>query len=277
MARRWDDKGGMTVGGNGFEPQRVREIPEVLRQDFVPAVPRENALGTNSSPVSDEKATPATLSAISWPEPQSLGHDLPPVPQLQRELLPRALRPWITDVAERMQVPLDIPGACGITPLAGCINRRALIQPKAADDGWWVVPTLWGGVILPPGFLKSPTLQLITQPLVEIEGLRRAEYAHESAAFELEGELFNIELAAWKESCKRSIKKGEEPPPRPDRELMLPVQRRLIITDSTFEKLHEIMHDNPAGVLMNCDELTGWLAQLDREGRQAERAFCLTA
>jgi putative DNA primase/helicase len=53
--------------------------------------------------------------------------------------------------------------------------------------------------------------------------------------------------------------------------------RRLIVGDSTFEKLHELMAENPAGLLVVRDELTGWWAQLDRIGREGERAFCLQA
>lgn len=39
----------------------------------------------------------------------------------------------------------------------------------------------------------------------------------------------------------------------------------------------KILAANPAGVLVVRDELTGWLAQLDRTGREGERAFCLEA
>jgi len=44
-----------------------------------------------------------------------------------------------------------------------------------------------------------------------------------------------------------------------------------------MEKLHEIMRDNPAGVLVIRDELSGWLATLDKPGREAERGFFLSA
>ena len=30
--------------------------------------------------------------------------------------------------------------------LAGAVYRRAVIQPKASDTGWVVVPNLWGGM-----------------------------------------------------------------------------------------------------------------------------------
>lgn len=42
-----------------------------------------------------------------------------------------------------------------------------------------------------------------------------------------------------------------------------------------MEKLHEILDKNPGGVLVVRDELSGWLATLDKQGREGERAFYL--
>ncbi len=67
------------------------------------------------------------------------------------------------------------------------------------------------------------------------------------------------------------------PPERPEGEPVEPTLRRLIVNDATFEALHQTMSDNSAGILMVRDELTGWWSQLDRAGREGERAFCLQA
>ena len=57
---------------------------------------------------------------------------------------------------------------------------------------------------------------------------------------------------------------------RPDASFTPPRRRRLIVVDATFEKLHEILAENPAGVLVIRDELTGWVAELERVGREGE-------
>lgn len=216
--------------------------------------------------------------APSWPLPEPLGGGLPPVKAFEVSLLPEALRAWVADIAERMQVPLDAPAACAVVALAGCASRRAVIQPKATDTSFQKVPNLWGGIVLPSGFLKSPVLQCVTRPLARIENEWRSEYESQLSDYVRQKERAEIELSAWKELLKIAIKSKTSPTQdRPNHELKEPIMRRLIVTDSTFEKLHEIMRDNPAGVLMIRDELTGWLAELDREGRQGERAFCLSA
>lgn len=80
-------------------------------------------------------ATRVLLGGVAdqWPAPQPLQGELPPVEAFEPELLPVSLRPLAEDVAERMQVPLDFVGALWVLCLAGAVNRRATIQPKAID------------------------------------------------------------------------------------------------------------------------------------------------
>src|SRR5262245_4933909 len=56
-----------------------------------------------------------------------------------------------------------------------------------------------------------------------------------------------------------------------------PILRRYKTNDSTVEKLGELLRDNPAGILILRDELTGLIASWDREGREGDRAFFLEA
>jgi hypothetical protein len=60
--------------------------------------------------------------------------------------LPAAFRPWVSDVAERTQCPVDFPAVAAVVLLATVVGRQVSIRPKAHDD-WTVVPNLWGAVI----------------------------------------------------------------------------------------------------------------------------------
>lgn len=220
---------------------------------------------------------PKPLASGDWSDPAPLGDELPPVQPFDLRFLPHSFRPLIEDVSERMQIPQDYAAAIAVVALAGCVGRRASIRPKALDHSWRVIPNLWGANIAPPGFMKSPVLHSLTLPLAHIEEGWCAEHERECEIYETEKEVLELKRQAWREESKKSIKKGGDAKRAPENTVEPPAQKRLILTDSTFEKLHEILSDNPAGVLVVRDELTGWLAQLDKQGREGERAFYLQA
>jgi hypothetical protein len=211
-----------------------------------------------------------------WPEAEPILGSLPEVDRFDPELLPEALRAWVSDIAERLQIPPDFPAATAIVELAGVIGRRARIRPKRFDD-WEVVPNLWGGIVGRPGLMKSPCIRTVLRPLRKIEAA--AIELHKAAMEEYERDVaaHEIRKSAWKARATQSAKKGgsfdrfeEESPERPP-------QERFIINDATIEKLHAILEENPQGILYLRDELVGWLATLDSEGRERERPFFLEA
>jgi putative DNA primase/helicase len=199
------------------------------------------------------------------------------VEEIDLAMLPDRLRPVVEDTAERMQVPADFPAVASVVALAGVTNRRSTIQAKAADTSWIVVPNIWGGVVAQPGLLKTPTISTATRPLARIEEVWRAEHDSLISEYKLQKEEAELRQSAWREQFKAAQKSGKEAPMRPDSSSAMPVQRRLITQDATAEKLHEILRDNPAGILVIRDELSGWLATLDKPGREGERGFFLSA
>jgi putative DNA primase/helicase len=210
-----------------------------------------------------------------WPEPESLGSELPDVPEFDPGLLPTSLRPLVEDIAERMQVPLDFPAVAAVATLAGMTNRRALIQPKHNETDWQVTPNLWGGIVAPPGMMKSPVIACMTKPAREIEAEWREEHKAAIREFEAGKERAKLDYAVWQESYKRAAKAGRTAPEKPEPNLQEPIQRRLLTSDATFESLHQLLSENPSGLYVLRDELGGWLAGLERHGREQERAFYL--
>jgi putative DNA primase/helicase len=157
-----------------------------------------------------------TASATSdWPKPEAIQGELPPVQSFSEELLPVSFRPLVRDVAERMQVPMDYPAAVMVLCLAGAVNRRAVIEPKANDTGWVVVPNLWGGIIAPPGYLKSPVIQNVIRPLNQIQTEWRIEHEEALKDYTNAREEYELRHAGWKEQSKSNFKKGHSAPQGP--------------------------------------------------------------
>lgn len=217
--------------------------------------------------------SPVDVASAGWANPAALGDELPPVDRFSLDWLPSKLRPLVEDVSDLMQTPMDYAAAAAIVSLAGCVNRRAIVRPKSKDRSWAVVPNLWGVIIAPPGLMKSPVLNSIVAPLNRIEDRWRAGHADGVAQYEKAKLQAELREAAWRSQAKAAIGKGKTIPERPKNSAPPPVEQRLVTTDSTFEKLHEILAGNPAGVLVVRDELSGFLSGLDREGREGERGF----
>ena len=244
-----------------------------------PPLPEGEVRGIAASVARYEPARTASSAeaAADWPKLEPIQSGLPPVQAFSEDLLPKSFRRLVADVTERMQVQMDYPAVVMVLCLAGAVNRRAVIQPKANDTGWLIVPNLWGGIIAPPGFMKSPVIQAATRPLIQIQTKWRHEHEEALKEYGREKEGHELRRAAWKEQYKAASKKGKAAPDRPEGESEEPKLRRLIVNDATFEALHQTMSENPAGILVIRDELTGWWSQLDRAGREGERAFCLQA
>lgn len=78
-----------------------------------------------------------------WREPKPLPDGLLPVPAFEPDYLPTAIRAWATDIAERMQCPLDFVGAPALVALGAGIGRRVCVRPQQATDWVWSRALRW--------------------------------------------------------------------------------------------------------------------------------------
>jgi putative DNA primase/helicase len=213
---------------------------------------------------------------IDWPDPLPIPN-LPPVPAFDLDLLPSSIRPWVADVADRLQVPADMPAVAAVVALASAIGRRVQIRPKR-NDRWTVPPNIWGMVIAPPGWKKSPALSAMMAPLHKLE--RDASHDHDAA---MAAWLIDKERNAVVNSAAKSVglKKLKNDPtaevtgltPDPDE----PVPLRYVVNNFSLEALGEVMIGNPNGVLAFGDELYGLLKMADKPGNEELHSFLLTA
>ena len=222
-----------------------------------------------------------TAAADEWPDPEPLPTGLPPVAPFDLKMLPAALRPWIRDIAERMQCPPDFPAVGAMIALAAVVGRQVAIRPKRKDD-WTVTPNLWGSVIGRPSLLKTPALQEPLRMVEALEAEAREEFERAGKDHEADKLVGKARAKESEKAIAAAVKKGDatlahacalEALDEPE----APVRRRYLTHDATIEKLGELLRDSPRGILVFRDELIGFLRSLDQEGREGSRAFYLEA
>ncbi len=216
-----------------------------------------------------------------WPEPLPIPSSLLAVAAFDLDLLPDALRPWVADIADRMQCPVDFPAVAAMVGLSSVIGRKACIRPKRHDD-WEVVPNLWGVVVGRPGVMKSPALAEALRPLDRLAGLAGDAYKKAIGDYDIKTTLAGMSGKAAEAQAQKLVAQGKTS----DAEKVLiraaaatadapPALRRYKVTDSSVEALGEILIENPWGTLAYRDELHGLLRSLDKEGQEGARAFYL--
>jgi hypothetical protein len=253
-------------------------------------------------------ARQAAIDAL--PEPEPIGQHLPPVPALDKNLIPAPLRGWVDDVAYRMQCPLDYCAVGALVALAGVVGASIGIHPKRKDD-WLVVPNLWGGVIGPPSKKKTPALSEVLKALHRLEKSANDDTQHAKASAadpetKIKRKLLTQELTAAikaeREAAHRDAAaddyaavKGKRAPsnsrktePRAAAAIKLEMaaldappsgslQARFRTNDATIEALHDLLSENARGMLVFRDELVGLLKGWEKQGHEQDRAFYLEA
>lgn len=219
------------------------------------------------------------LDVEAWPDPLPLRDALPAVEPFDFALLPDSLRPWIQDIADRVQCPPDFPAIGAMISLAAVVGRKIGIRPKRQDD-WLEVPNLWGAIIGRPGVMKSPALRASMQPLARLEATARKDYERAFVDWQRGQELHKLKREGAKAIIVKAYKDGKnvgtDALPGDFAEDQ-PQARRYVVNDCSVEALGEILRGNPNGTLAYRDELIGLLKSLDKEGNEGARGFFLSA
>ena len=210
----------------------------------------------------------------------------PPAPPLSEELVPAALRPWLVDIAERAQIPLEFVAVPAVVALSSLVGRKVGIRPKRHDD-WLVVPNLWGAIVGRPSSFKTPAISAATAPLRALA--RHAQEEHEKISLQqtAEMEVLKARKDDTQKKLRAALSKDKETTSfEADLQDLIAeeaalkkiaTERRYIVNDPTVEKLGELLNQNPRGLLLVRDELSGWLRSFVKPGREGDREFYLEA
>lgn len=228
-----------------------------------------------------DKEQVKVTASVEWPTPQPIPDQMPAVIPFDTALLPANLQPWIDDVTERMQCPVDFPAVTVMLALAGLIGRKLAIRPKRYDN-WTVVPNLWGMLVGRPSLMKTPPMKEILKPLNRLSANAHEDYRVNLQQHKSKSKMIELKEKAITAEITKALRKGEstEELEKKLAELELdapPVRRRYMVNDTTVEALGQILAENPQGVLQERDELVGFLKSMERKGQEGARALYLEA
>ncbi len=225
---------------------------------------------TESPPALQESNIYEGVSDV-WTEPQPLPDALPPVLPFDNDMLPESFSGWVTDIAYRMQCPIDFVAVAAMVSLAGVLGKKLGIRPKRFDDGWLVVGNLWGAVIGRTGVMKSPAVSEAMRPLKRLEKAKQENFPAIFQEWEKQQVLLQLHYKAFKSSSIKTVKDGKSidlnhipANPNDNKEPHMP---RIVVNNTTVEVLGELLEQNANGLLAFCDELIGPLRAMSKQAR----------
>jgi DNA polymerase I-like protein with 3'-5' exonuclease and polymerase domains len=169
----------------------------------------------------------------------------PPYQPFPTDTLPEPLRAYVTQGAAALGCDTAFVALPALAVAAGLIGNKRKVRLKR---DWCEPAIVWTGIVGDSGTLKSPALALAIGPLHRQQ--RRLLDEHQG----------NLKEYARAVAQHKQGKKGDPGTLPPDP----PVLRRVVVADTTVEKLAAVLADNPNGVLVARDELSGWLKSFNQ-------------
>jgi hypothetical protein len=186
-------------------------------------------------------------------------------PTFPTEALPQEAERLVTEGAAAIGCPADAIGLAALVTLGSAIGNSRVIQPK---PDWTEGATIFAGVISDPGEKKTAAVKRATNPARKLENKAQRDY-------EQKLEEHAAEMREYEVQSRDARKEGRAAEPPPKR----PPAPRVRVNDTTVEALIPILKDNPRGLVLERDELVGWVKGMDQYkagGRGNERQFWLS-
>lgn len=149
--------------------------------------------------------------------------------------------------------PIDYYGLSVLTAASTVIGNNYLAEFM---PNWVTSPIIYGIIVGNSGVGKSKTINQALAPIFKIQEEYKNE--HSVALQNYQQELFEL----------RNSKSKEEEPKEPN-------MKKIITSVATTESIYRIMMDNPRGILLNRQELLGWIKSMNQYSKGGDGEFWL--
>jgi len=267
MSEAWDAADALA---DGWDSARVQAWAKPRMTEWFPEPKQELEIEVPHETI-DLVSAYAPDMIEEHPEPTNL-FDKAPLPKLEPRMLPPSLSNFIFDQSQIIGSDPCILAISALVACAAVTSDSLKLQPKQFETGWKECARLWGAFVGDPSVKKTPPLNRATSHLRRLD-LQFAEAGEEAVR------RYKIAKRVYDAQEKRYIDasaKNQHPQPLPDPPER-PAIRRLIVQDATIEAVADVLSDNPQGVLVLFDELSGFFGSMDayraQEGK--DRSFWL--
>lgn len=182
-----------------------------------------------------------------------------PAPTPDLELWPQVLVTRAKEVAETVACDPLVPLMAGLAAACGAVNAQSRLELM---PGFRVPPVLWLMTIGQPAEKKTPGSKPMFNVLTDIEMEDLPRHRKSMLAWEGKEAMYISSKKAFLAHCAspEALLGGEPPdvyelPPQP-------TQTRLVVNDTTSQKLVRLAADRPQGLVCVMDEMNGWLDKL---------------
>jgi len=209
--------------------------------------------------IPDDKEEPEPGTPPPDPEPATPPPDLVaidpwaefPTPPFPLDVLDDELRQYVLTISELTGCDTGAIAISALAALSSAITHEMKLQMNRHDASFVVSPALRALLFGDPSKRKTPIFNHVKKPLLKYQDVALSRYKQQKQW--------------WEEAPDEE--RGPEP--------LLPI--RHVINDATIESLSEILSREPRGLLVERDELSGWLENMERYGKGSDRAAWLKA
>jgi len=186
-------------------------------------------------------------------------------PEFPTDALPAPVKRLVEEAAGAIGCPPDAIGLSALVALGSAIGNGRVIQPKRE---WTESASIYGAVIAESGEKKTAAIGAAVGVVQKLDYSYQREHEKKMDEHAREKREYKVEE---RDAQKNGL--AAPPPPR------APDARRAWVNDTTVEALIPILKQNPRGLLLERDELVGWVKSMDQYksgGKGSERQFWLS-
>ena len=203
-----------------------------------------------------EDIDPLPILGVAPPTPIAIEAESPTVtrldttkglPSFPLDTIPSEVRAYCKVLNEYNRIPIEYTAPVFLTAAAGVIGNSYVI----GFGPHWVEPALLFTCLVGlSSAKKTPAIRTMTAPVSQKQAVYTKRYDNELAAYE-----------AAKEAKETSYTNG--PNKRPHKQ-------RVHVSDTTLEKLIQVLSQNPNGLLLEKDEFVSFIAAMSRYSNTSE-------